>query len=68
MVITSIKSGRQCFRCQILSEERENLCTIKALRTHKSTRAQIALQDIEEWIEDHDYRDPNCIHSMENFA
>ncbi len=31
-------------------------------------RAQIALQETEEWIENHGHRDPNCVYSMENFA
>ncbi len=68
VVITGIKSGMQCSMCQIPPEERENLCKTWALKTHKSTRAQIALQETEEWIEDHGHRDPDSVHSMENFV
>ncbi len=68
VVITGIKSGMQCSMCQVPPEERENLCKTWALRIHESTRAQIALQETEEWIEDHGHRDRNCIHSMQNFA
>ncbi len=68
MVITSIKSGMQYSSCQVLPEEHENLCKTWALRTYKSTRAQIAFQETEEWIHDHRHRDPDCVHSMENFA
>ncbi len=68
MVITGIKSGMQCFMCQVLPEDRENLCKTWALRIYESTRGQIALQETEEWIADYGYRDPDCVHSMENFA
>ncbi len=68
VVITGIKSGMQCFMCQVPLEERENLCKIWALRIHESTWAQIALQETEEWIEDYGHGDPDCVHSMENFA
>ncbi len=68
VVIISIKLGIQCFMYQVLPKERENLYKIWALKIYKSTRAQIALEEIEEWIEDHDHRDPNCVYSMKNFV
>ncbi len=46
--------------CQVSPEERENLCKTWALRTHESMRAQIVLQETEEWIENHGHRDPDC--------
>ncbi len=54
--------------CQVPPKEHKNLCKTWALKTHENTRAQIALQEIEEWIEDHSHRDLDCVHSMENFA
>ena len=48
VVITSIKSGMQCFICQVSSKKRENLCKTQALRIHENMRTQIALQDTEE--------------------
>ncbi len=67
-MITGIKSRMQCSMCQVPPKERENLCKTWALRTHESTQAQIALQETEKWIEDHSHRDPDCVHSVENFA
>ncbi len=61
-MITSIKSGMQCSMCQVFSEKRENLCKTWALRTYESMRAQITLQETEEWIEDHSHRDADCVH------
>ncbi len=68
VVITAIKSGMQCSMYQVPPEERENLYKTWALKTLENTRPQIALQDTEEWIEDHSHRDPDCVHSMENFT
>ncbi len=31
-------------------------------------RVEIALQETEEWIEDHGHRDLDCVHSMDNFT
>ncbi len=67
-MITGIKSGMQCSMYQVFPEEHENLCKTWALRTYESTWAQIALQETEEWIENHGHRDLDCVHSMENFV
>ena len=46
VVITGIKSGMQCSRCQVLSNKCENLCKKWPIRTQECTLSQLALQDI----------------------
>ncbi|KAI9840208.1 MAG: hypothetical protein M1837_001836 [Sclerophora amabilis] len=64
VLITYIKSGRQCAICQVPPHERENLCGVWPPRTHESTRSQLVRQDRERWERTRD----DWIHPVANFA
>ena len=68
VVITGIKSGMQCSMCQVPPNERENLCKKWPKRTNERILSQLALQDIEDWIEENSLRHSDCVYSIRNFA
>ena len=68
VVITSIKSGMQCSMCQVPPNEQENLSKKWPKKTHECTLSQLALQDIEDWIEENGFKHLDCVHLMRNFA
>ena len=48
VIITDIKLGMQYLICQIFPEKNKNLCKTRALRTHKSTKIKIVIQNTNE--------------------
>ena len=64
VLITGIKSGRQCSICTGPPNERGNLRGKWCHRTHASTQAQIARQEKEDIPEE----DDNWVHPVQNFA
>ena len=64
VLITGIKSGRQCPNCVIPPDERENLCSKWPTRTHKDMQTQIAKQKRQKISP----RDDSWVHDIDNFA
>ena len=58
----------QCSMCQVLPNDRENLCKKWPKTTNKRILSQLALQDTEDWIEENGLNHPDCVYPKRNFA
>src|SRR3954471_2304521 len=69
VLLTGVKSGVHCVSCTVKSNERENLLSQHANRTHQSTRAQIDLQGYKKSIrEEIPQNTDDWVHDADNFA
>ena len=64
VLITGVKSQQHCTICQVPPNRRENLLERHPLRTHESTKKQIAAQQ----ANDTPQTDPDWVHPVPCFA
>ena len=53
---------------QVPPKKRENLCKMWPKRIHDRMRAELALQDTAEWVEENGLNYPDSVHPIRNFA